>query len=171
MALPRLTEGAMRPSAFDSRANFAWHIDPADVAEWCIVLSRTRDSDELAESNFACAHAAIRAIDADHVDIHRFGHWACGWIEYLCVRAGTAAYTEGERIAQKLDDYPVLNEDDWSEREQKTADTIWRDCYTWRERVKYIHKYRSQFDFRDWRELRAVVRGDYFIGYASELIN
>ena len=171
MTLPTLTEGNMRPSAFDSRANFAWHIDPAEVADWHIVCTRTRDSSELAESNFEVAHARIKAIDAEHVDIHRFGHWACGWIEYLCVKAGTAAYAEGERIAEAIEQYPVLDECDFSEREQASADRVWRDCYSVRERAEYIREHRSQFDFRSWADMRAVVRGDYFSGYASELID
>lgn len=49
-----------------------------------------------------------------------------------------------------------------------------RNCtsrLTLRERVEYIRKHRSQFEFRDFADMLGCVRGKYFAGYASELIH
>jgi hypothetical protein len=65
----------------------------------------------------------------------------------------------------------VLDEDDWSEREQEAADTIWRDCYDWHARIKYIREHRSQFEFHDYADMLGCVRSQYFVGYARELLS
>jgi hypothetical protein len=65
----------------------------------------------------------------------------------------------------------VLNENDFSEREQEAADETWRNCYREKERIKYIRAHRSQFSFASFRDLLDCVRGKFFAGYASELIN
>jgi hypothetical protein len=65
----------------------------------------------------------------------------------------------------------VLNEEDYSEEEQEEAEVIWRECYQPQDRIAYIRKYRNQFDFSDFADLLGCVRGNYFAGYASELIN
>lgn len=151
----KLNEVMMNPSGWDSRANYAGSI-PED--EWLTVLTHNRDSDCLAESNWESALAMLGG-ESDNVHIFRFGHWACGWIEYLAVKANTPAEAIGDSIQQKLDDYPVLDESDLSEREQAEADTIWRDCYGTKERIEYIRKFRNQFEFHDYRDLIACVRG------------
>lgn len=54
-------------------------------------------------------------------------HWACGWVEGYAVavydpstESGlTPAFEECCEIARELDDYPCLNEDDWSQRESE----------------------------------------------------
>jgi hypothetical protein len=90
--------------------------------------------------------------------------------ESLSVRKGSDAETKARKIAESLDDYPVLDESDFCKREMEEASQVWSDCYNPRERVAYIRKHRNQFDFQDFKDLRAVVKGEYFIGYASELI-
>ena len=55
-------------------------------------------------------------------------------------------------------------------REQVAADETWKNCYDEKERIAYIRKFHYQFDFRDFADLLACVRGKYFAGYASELI-
>jgi hypothetical protein len=42
--------------------------------------------------------------------------------------------------------------------------------YNIEERIKYIRENESQFEFSSYSDLISVVRGKYFIGYASELI-
>jgi hypothetical protein len=39
-----------------------------------------------------------------------------------------------------------------------------------KERIAYIRKHRSEFEFADLRDMLSCVRGNYFAGYASELI-
>jgi len=154
-----------RPSAFDSPANY---IGEREFPGWYCVLTRNRDSGVLAESNF---RSALRGLggESDTVAVHRFGHWACGWWEALAVLEGTPAYTQALALTEKLEDYPVVDEEDLSTLERETADTIWRDCYSVKERINYIREHGAEFEFRDYADMRGCVRGDYFAGYASEL--
>jgi hypothetical protein len=68
------------------------------------------------------------------------------------------------------EDCPVINEDHWSELEQEDANLTWRECYSPQDRIDYIRKHRSQFEFHDMADLLGCVRGEYFAGYASELL-
>ena len=164
--LPKLNDVMMNPSGWDSRANYMGDI-PAD--EWLTVLSRNRDSDDLSESNWETAIQMLGG-ESDNVSIFRFGHWACGWIEYLAVKADSPQATAAQKIRDDLDAYPVLDEDDWSRREQETADSLWRDCYRPKDRIEYIRKHRDQFEFHNYQDMLGCVRGKYFAGYANELI-
>lgn len=81
----KLNEAFKSPSAFDSISNYAGSIpDP----KWLVLLARNRDSDILTESNWECALKQLGG-ESDDCQVFRFGHWACGWIEYLCVRASS----------------------------------------------------------------------------------
>lgn len=164
--MKKLQDVMANPSGWDSMANYAGNV-PEDC--WLVVLTQTRDSDCLTESNWAAALDLLGG-ESDNVQIFRFGHWACGWWEALAVRAGTESESIGADIAERLAGYPVLNEEDLSEREQAQADSVWADCYTDSERLEYIRKWRDQFDFHSYRDLLEQVRGRYFGGYASELI-
>ena len=76
---------------------------------------RNRDSDLLEESNFACALKELGG-EGENVEVHRFGHWASGWFEILIVNPNTEAAKEALRLEEKLNNYPVLDEDDFSQR-------------------------------------------------------
>jgi hypothetical protein len=147
-------------------SNYAGEI-PGD--EWLCLLTRNRDSDLLTESNFECALNQLGG-ESNNIEVHRFKHWACGWWEALAVRAGTPEAETAAAIRESLDDYPVLDDEDHSRRESEEADRIWSYCYRTPERLAYIRHHREQFDFCSWADLRAVVRGEYFNGYASDLI-
>lgn len=162
-----LNEVAMNPTSFDSRANYAGEI-PDDC--WLVCLGRNRDSDLLTESNWTVALKKLGG-ESDDVQVFRFGHWACGWIEYLCVKQGSKAQVIAENITKKIDAYPVLDENHFTELENDEANRVWAECYDKKDRVKYIRRFRNQFDFQSWSDLMSVVRGEYFNGYASELIN
>ena len=38
-------------------------------------------------------------------------------------------------------------------------------------RINYIRENRSQFEFYNFEDLMCCVRGEYFAGYANELLN
>jgi hypothetical protein len=165
--MEKLCKVMASPTAWDSLANYAGTIPEPD---WLCLVTRNRDSDCLTESNFATALDALGG-EGEHVQVFRFGHWACGWLEYLAVLAGTPEAQIASELHARLQDYPVLDEDDFSEREQEAADSIWRDCYRDSERVAYIRKHRNQFEFHSYADLIACARGRYFAGYASELVS
>lgn len=159
-----------KPTAFDSHLEITID-DPSESRETWLTLdvTRTRDSGPLAESNFASALAMLGG-ESDTVEVHRFGHWGPGWYEIILVRPGTEAARIGAEIEALLADYPILNESDYSEREQIAADETWAACYRDHERVAYIRDHRNQFEFNSFADLMSCARGKYFAGYASELV-
>jgi hypothetical protein len=151
--------------------------------DWYIFLGRNRDSDCLTNSNFEQGLKAVRAVmskesisddeneDCATVQVVSENHWACGWVKWIAIhKSDTTALECASGLLDRLDNYPVLNEEDWSEREHEQAGEVWKNCYDAGERVEYIRAHRSQFEFHDLRDMLACVRGRYFAGYASELI-
>jgi hypothetical protein len=148
--------------------------------DWLIAAAVHRDSDCLCRSNFRCVERALKSLpevkgwsgEFTPVAVERFTHWAVGWVDYLVVDPScSAAVAETERIREALEDYPVVDEEDFSNLEHEDADLTWKNCFTWKERVKYIREHRSQFEFRGCADILGCVRGNYFSGYASELLS
>lgn len=102
----------------------------------------TRDSDALEESNFAEAWARFQIVplERENAGTHEpfqanFGHWAVGWIEGIAIPLTPAYVQEALSILDDLEGYPVLNEEDYSEREFKMNhpdddDGGGGDCYS-----------------------------------------
>jgi hypothetical protein len=137
-------------------------------------VGQSRDSDCLEQSNFAVMVQELGG-ESEVVTIVRESHWAVGWVEWIAIEAdGTAesdrALQIADRQVERLEDYPILDENDFSERETEAANQIWKECYSWKERIRYVREYRNQFEFHDYKGLLGCIRGDYFAGYASELI-
>ena len=155
-------------NALDSFSNYMGNVVPDNFVH---LISITRDSDCLSESNWACALKMLGG-ESETIVIHRIGHWACGWVDMLFVDTNdTEKLALAEEIYNKIEDYPILNEDHFSEVEEEEANRIWQDCYKPQDRIDYIRENRNQFEFRSVADLMSCVRGDYFAGYASELIH
>jgi hypothetical protein len=146
-------------------------------------LGQNRDSGCLTRSNFDAGLKAVKAVaskdsipgdedDMATIQVVRENHFLCGWVEWIAIHESDCAALElADSILEKIEDYPVIDENLWSEYESDDANQVWKNCYSQSERVKYIRQNRSQFDFTDFKELMGCVRGEYFTGYASELIN
>lgn len=133
-------------------------------------VGQSRDSDALERSNFACMLEAIGG-ESDTVTVVRESHWLVGWIEWIAIHQDDDKALElADKVQEGLADYPIVNEDHWSQLEQEDADQTWQNCYSPLERVAYIRKFRNQFKFRTFADLLDCVRGKYFAGYASELL-
>ena len=131
-------------------------------AEWPEYYSagvgRSRDSDCLEESNF---HAMLAALggESETVQVVRESHWAVGWVEWIAIHeSDETALREADRQQERLEDYPVLDDDDHSLREWEECERVWSDCYTDRERIRYLRERHIATGFRD---LRAAVAGDW----------
>jgi len=166
ISLLSLRNAVSSPTGLDSLANFAGQLPDEG---WGCLVARNRDSDLLSNSNFETALEQLGG-EGENVEIVRIGHWACGWIEYLGVREGTPEYDSAVEIHASLEDYPVLDDEDLSQREYEEAHRVWADCYSASERIKYIRDNRSQFEFDNFADLLGNARGKYFSGYASELL-
>lgn len=155
------------PTGFDAKGAFIHD----ERREWLVLpVIQTRDSGPLDRSNFESALEALGG-ESDNVQVHRFGHWGPGWFEIIIVKPDTKEAKTAEEIEEKLANYPVLDESHYSRLESEEADEVWKNCYREKDRIEYIRKHRSQFDFRDFADMMGCIRGRYFAGYASELIN
>ena len=111
-----------RPTGFDPAGAFL----DEDRQEWLVVrVSRNRDSDCIAESNF---HSFLEGLggESDDVEVHRFGHWGPGWYEIIIINPKASAIVAlAQEMEDALEDYPVLDEQDLSERESKAEQEAW----------------------------------------------
>jgi hypothetical protein len=102
--------------------NFAYFGDKD--ASWAIVYTHNRDSGLLDQSNAAAIAKALARFPDDVVEICH-SHWAVGYVDgfelrvYATGGAITPAFATYCELQARLDDYPVLDEDDYSERERE----------------------------------------------------
>lgn len=155
----------------------------AQWPDFYVFLGQSRDSSALERANFDAGLKAVRAVmskdsvpgdpeESATVRVVRESHWAVGWVEWIAIHeSDVAALQCADKITEKLEDYPVVDENLWADYENTEANEVWRNCYNTKERIAYIREHASQFDFRDMAEMIGCVRGNYFAGYASELIN
>lgn len=102
-------------TGFDSYANYSG----PRLGDLVVVLSRSRDSEILEDSNFESALEMLGGVSR-HVTVERSEHWGCGWIELILVNPKSAKHLKiAYKISQSLKDYPVLDNNDYSERESE----------------------------------------------------
>lgn len=136
-----------------------------------VFLGRTRDSDAMERSNFICALIELRG-ETDTVKIVRERHFLCGWIEWIAIHeSDSKALETADKALEALEDYPVLNDEHFSDLEHEEASETWEGCYSDSERVEYIRNNRGYFYFNDFKELMACARGRCFCGSASDLLH
>lgn len=134
-------------------------------------FGQSRDSDALERSNFTVALRELGG-ESETVIVVREGHWAVGWVEWIAIHDSDGiALATADVLRDRYESYPILDEDHFSEIEQQDADDTWSGCYSWRERIEYVRQHRSQFEFHDFGDMLACVRGHFFAGYASELLS
>ena len=141
-----LIETVKNPSGLDSLSNY---VGETDFGDFYSLLTQNRDSDSLTRSNFICALELLGG-ESDNVEVHRFGHWACGWWEVIAIKKHNGKFINGEpilteeyQIAEQIEDglesYPVVDETHWSELEYNEACEFWEGCSI-SERVHYCQE-------------------------------
>lgn len=99
-------------------------------------VGQSRDGGALERSNFECMLEALGGDNGDTVRVVRESHWAVGWVEWIAIHQDNeAALRIADEIKGKLDDYPVVNEDHWSELEFTEAAEFW-DSMSPRDKVQ-----------------------------------
>lgn len=94
-----------------------------DRHDWLVLpVILTRDSGCLEQSNFDSCFSRLGG-ESETLERHEFNHWACGWFAILLLHPSRQA--EGEAIEERLEDYLVLNEDDFSRREWEAYAESW----------------------------------------------
>lgn len=103
-----------------------------DYADWLCVAGRSRDSDLLEESNFTVARERLETIDSDGIAVESENHWAVGWVETLLVDPNKPdLVAEAEWIRSAIEDYPILDESDYLDRQVEAAQENLIDCLQW----------------------------------------
>jgi hypothetical protein len=91
--------------------------------DWIVApVSITRDSGSLDQSNFYTA-LEILGGESETVEVHRFGHWGPGWFEIILVHPDRES--EIDEIEGSLENYPVLDDEDYSRREYDECCEYW----------------------------------------------
>ncbi len=124
---------------FDS---FVWwrKSELTDLDQWGIFYTSHRDSGLLDQSNAAVITKALTPFtegDDPDVVMESHSHWAVGFINGFSVRVFdangdiTEAFRMYHELAETMDDYPILDESDYSEREyeatlENISDAAWR---------------------------------------------
>lgn len=121
------------PTAFDCKG-----LGLPDRQDWLVApVIRTRDSGVKAESNFEAA-LEILGGESKTVEVHCFNHWGPGWFEIILVHPSREK--EVEDIERALEDYPLLDDEDFSSREYEAACDYWDAC-SLREKIRLCAKF------------------------------
>jgi len=141
-------------------------------------FGQSRDSDALEASNFQTAYDALKPLanqlsvethdipgaldDECSVQIVRESHWAVGWVEWIAIHSSnTVALEKARELCKRANDYPILDEDDFSRREDEDCEQVWSKCFDPSERVHYFrtHSYTAN-SFVDL--LQAIRAGSWY---------
>lgn len=114
-------------------------------------VTRQRDSDILEESNWAHQLKILAKVDEAHEESGEYSehqnwqlvsenHWAVGWVEWIAVHPEAKPWVAAlERLADRLDQYPIADEHDYSERECESANQAWAN-FSVADRVKVLQR-------------------------------
>lgn len=87
-----------KPTTWDSAGAFL-----RDKQDWLVVpVGHNRDSKANEHRRFYRLESALAKVDANSEshEVHRFGHWACGWFEIAIVKPGSACERAAKRFRQ-----------------------------------------------------------------------
>jgi len=140
----------------DSYAGATWY-------DYYVFLGQHRDSDSLTRSNFICGLEALEkilSIDFDSEGVISENHWAVGWVEWIAIHKDNFEALEiADEIAKSLEDYPVVNEDHWSNLE--TDEMLEMLGYEFSDDQEKIEKYFEQSGYNEGRIGSSVDEIDY----------
>jgi len=88
-------------------------------------VGRHRDSDTLSRSNFECMLSALGG-ESETVIVVREGHFLVGWIEWIAIHYTDERALKVADDLEKLQDYPIIDEDHWSELEEEEMVDTWQ---------------------------------------------
>jgi len=141
-------------------------------SKYFMFVTKFRDCKALDESNFTSALNALGGESLeDGVQIVRVRHFAYGWLEHLLIREDSPKMPIALEIEEKLKDYPIVDEDHYSQLVHEQADEYWSKMVA-EDRLKQVKEYRSEFSFRNFKEMLNSIRGgDGFFGDAYRFCN
>jgi hypothetical protein len=111
------------PTGFDPTG-----LNLPDKQDWFVApVGLNRDSGDLAISNWEVTVRELEGIspEGENWEIHRFGHWLCGWCEIIIVMPGSPCNDAMNETLGALENYPILDEMDYCEREWEAIAEAW----------------------------------------------
>jgi hypothetical protein len=145
------------PSVWDSLNNYMGDVPDA---EWFCLMTRTRDSDSLTESNWRVALRKLGGESDDggaEVQVFHFGHWACGWWEALAVRSGGEKENIAQQLFEEMEDYPILDEQDLFDLRYENADSLWNQMDA-RQKIRMIRRNKNWIQFESFHEMLCCIK-------------
>ena len=116
----------------------------AKPEDWAVIYTANRDSGLLDQSNASVIRASLKPFtegDDPDVVIESHSHWAVGHVDGFSVRVFrrgriTKAFRTYHKLAERMADYPILDEMDYSNREcEATFENI--EHAAWRLKREY----------------------------------
>lgn len=112
---------------------FAWFERPDDSENWAIIYTHNRDSGPLDLSNAEIIAEALKPFaEAEPADVvfESHNHWAVGHVDGFSLRvyrdgAITEAFRAYHALAERMADYPILDESHYSDKQQETIEQEW----------------------------------------------
>jgi len=109
-----------QPTGFDRKGSFLH-----DQGNWLVApVIQTRDSEALDRSNFEVCLKELGG-ESETVEVHRFGHWGPGWFEIIIIEPNSPQAKIADDIEAALSDYPVLDDEHFSELEYAENSDYW----------------------------------------------
>jgi len=137
-----------------------------------VIAGHHRDSDLLTESNWSTWQKTFK--DSPNVVICGASHWAVGWVEamYMLPTATDEEKATAEEMLCALADYPILDEDDLTEREMDAAYEYWNgwtDSPDYRHRLQTIAWWNDKNKNLTWRKPVPFLAARHDLHKLSEL--
>ena len=108
------TFGEFQPTQFDRKGKGA----DFENRDWLVSsIQLNRDSGLIEKSNWLTLIDDLGALEPEggqHWEIHRFGHWVCGWFEKVVLNPNSRdsrVLDQALKLESALQDYPILSED------------------------------------------------------------
>jgi hypothetical protein len=121
---------------------FCWYGQPPEPDEWCIVYTSNRDSRLRAQSNADAIAKEMEPFLGKTAIAETHSHWACGSVYGYSIRVyGKRGITKAFRkwcdLQDAMNNYVVLDEEDYSRREHEAT-------------LENIEEVAGQIDRKSW---------------------
>lgn len=149
-----------------------------DPENWAIFYTHHRDSGLLDQSNAAVIEKALEPFtEGDDPDVvfESHSHWAVGHIDGLSVRVFrdglvTDAFRGYHELRERLDDYPILDEEDYSRREfEATFENLTQAAWRLRDEFELPDRWEGEvYQWLSENNCGAIENRDDRGGYPDE---
>lgn len=136
--------------------NYAGEVWPG----YYVAAGQHRDSDALTRSNFRCTLNALGG-ESETVQVVRESHWASGWVEWIAIHQDDEkALRIADEIKAQLEDYPVVDDEDFSDLETDEAAGYWESLSP-RDKVQMAMDERARYHWLAKEPVWRFGRMDY----------